>query len=75
MSGSHSLSYAHGDVPLKHDRLYEFIPNSCVYTYKYSGNHLPLIDRIKPTIQVTAQIGSGLTTPDTLLQQEETTTP
>ncbi len=69
MSWSNSLSVFKGISPT-HDLLYTFVPGSCVYTYDFTGNNYPLIDRIKPTIEIMTQIWSWLTVPDILYQQE-----
>jgi hypothetical protein len=46
-----------------------------MYSPKFApGAIFPLIDRIKPTIEVSAEIGSGVFTPaDTLLLKQEGT--
>lgn len=54
-----------------HDFLYDVLPGSCMYKLEFDPAALgPLIDKIKPTIKIEAQIGAGIATPDMLLEQE-----
>ena len=78
MSGANSLSTYKVIAPT-HDLLYTFVANSCRYTPIISTNPddmiKPLIDKIIPTIGITAKFGDGLISPVSLLEQEGTPTP
>lgn len=76
LSGSTTLRTTLGITtnPL-HDLLYILLPGSCMYKLNFDPAALgPLIDKIKPTIEVSAEIGNGIFTPaDTLLLKQEGT--
>lgn len=57
--------------------LYDLVPNSCRYKLQFDGtpSKAPLIDKIKPTIGVVAKFWDGISSPDTLLEQEWTSMP
>jgi hypothetical protein len=58
-----------------HDMLYDLLTGSCMYKLKFDPAAIgPLIDKIKPTIEVSAEIGTGIFTPaNTLLLKQEGT--
>lgn len=60
--------------PMNPHILYELVPNSCNYRLQFDTNPgiPPLIDKINPTIGVTAKFGDGVAIPDVLLEQEGT---